>query len=323
MAFRLRLVPETTNINFFRWQWATFGVSVLLVIVSIALWVGVGLNFGIDFLGGATIRTESQIPVDIALYRDILSGIGLSDFSITEVFDPSFRADQYVALIRIAAVEGGEVVNPETIASIETALRGVDPMMTFPSVESIGPKVSGELVQSAIISVIAASLAILAYIWLRFEWQYAIGAVAALIHDVIITIGVFVILEIKFDLSIVAALLTILGYSINDTVVVFDRVRENLMKYKTMPLRDVMNLSANETLSRTIMTSGTTLIVLISLLIFGGDVIRGFVFAITFGVVVGTYSSLYVAKNIVMMIGLDRSEKKNKLAPSDFADIDA
>ena len=148
--------------------------------------------------------------------------------------------------------------------------------------------------------------AICFYIWLRFEWQFALGALVALLHDVVITIGVFALFQLKFDLSIIAALLTIVGYSINDTVVVFDRARENLRKYKAMPLIDVLNLSANETLSRTVMTTGTTLMALIALLILGGDVIRGFVFAITFGIVIGTYSSIYIAKNIVLMLGVKR-----------------
>jgi preprotein translocase SecF subunit len=158
--------------------------------------------------------------------------------------------------------------------------------------------------------VLAAMGAILVYIWLRFEWQFAVGAVVALIHDVILTIGIFALLQIRFDLATIAALLTIVGYSINDTVVIFDRLRENLIKYKKMPLRDVMNLSVNETLSRTIMTSGTTLLALFALLALGGDVIRGFVFAITWGVIVGTYSSVYVAKNVVLLLGTKRDWSK-------------
>jgi preprotein translocase subunit SecF len=160
--------------------------------------------------------------------------------------------------------------------------------------------------------------------WLRFEWQFGVGAVLALLHDVLITIGIFALFQIKFDLTIVAALLTILGYSINDTVVVFDRLRENLQKYKAMPLRDLMNLSVNETLSRTLMTSVTTLIAVGIMMVFGGDVIRGFCFAIFVGIVFGTYSSVYVAKNIVLMIGLDRSDKpKNRGTPDEFANVDA
>ncbi|MFN4130370.1 MAG: protein translocase subunit SecF [Paracoccaceae bacterium] len=323
MAFRLRLAPDNTTINFFAYQRMMLVVSAVMMAASLALWAVLGLNFGIDFQGGTTIRTESKQAVDVAAYRQAMSGLELGDVSITQVFDPTFDADQFVAQVRIAAQDGSEAVTPQTIQIVEDALKTVDPSITFPSVESVGPKVSGELILSAILAVMGASGAILIYIWLRFEWQYAVGAVAALVHDILITIGIFALFQIKFDLAIVAALLTILGYSINDTVVIFDRLRENLVKYKTMPLRDVMNLSANETLSRTLMTTGTTLIALIAMLIFGGDVIRGFVFAITFGIVIGTYSSVYVAKNLVLMIGLDRSDKPKKGAPDEYANIDA
>jgi preprotein translocase subunit SecF len=323
MAWRLRLAPEKTNIDFFRWQWITFGGSMALTVVAILLWAVMGLNFGIDFRGGTTIRTESTQPVDVGAYREAMAPLDLGDVVITEVFDPSFRDDQHVALIRIAPLDGIEAVTPETILAAEEALKAHDPAITFPSVESVGPKVSAELVWSAIMAMVAATVCILGYIWLRFEWQYAAGAVLALIHDIFITIGIFALFQIKFDLSIIAALLTILGYSINDTVVVFDRLRENLMKYKTMPLRDVMNLSVNETLSRTLMTSVTTLIALVAMLIFGGDVIRGFAFGIFVGIILGTYSSVYVAKNIVLIIGLDRSDKPKKGAGGQFADIDA
>jgi len=203
-------------------------------------------------------------------------------------------------------------------------LKEVDPTITFPSVESVGPKVSGELIQTALIAVGASLAAILFYIWLRFEWQFSVGAVAALFHDVILTVGIFSALQIRFDLATIAALLTIIGYSINDTVVIFDRLRENLIKFRKRDLRDVMNLSVNETLSRTVMTSGTTLIALIALLILGGDVIRGFVFAITWGVVVGTYSSVYVAKNVVLFLGVKRDwSKPDAGAGTQFANIDA
>ncbi|MEF3047406.1 protein translocase subunit SecF [Pseudotabrizicola sp. L79] len=323
MAWRLRLVPETTNIDFFRWQWLTFGGSMFLSVVAIIAWVFMGLNFGIDFKGGTTIRTESTQAVDVGGYRAALEGLPLGDVVITEVFDPTFGDDQNVAMVRISAQEGSEAITPETITAVEAALKAHDPALTIASVESVGPKVSGELIWAAVLSMVAATGCILIYIWLRFEWQYSVGAVAALVHDVFITIGIFAVFQIKFDLTVIAALLTILGYSINDTVVVFDRLRENLMKYKTMPLRDVMNLTVNETLSRTLMTSGTTLIALIAMLVFGGDVIRGFVFAITVGIVLGTYSSVYVAKNMVLMIGLDRSEKKKSGTPDEFANIDA
>lgn len=323
MKWRFRLAPEKTNINFFKFQWLTFGGSMALTVVAILLWAVMGLNFGIDFRGGTTIRTESTQVVDVGAYRDALKGQDLGDVSITEVFDPSFRDDQHVAQVRIAALDGVEAITPDQITAVEAALVAIDPTITFPSVESVGPKVSGELIWKAIASMVAASFGIMVYIWLRFEWQFALGGVIALIHDIFITIGVFALFQIKFDLTIIAALLTILGYSINDTVVVFDRLRENLLKYKMMPLRDVMNLSVNETLSRTLMTSVTTLVALAAMLIFGGDVIRGFAFAIFFGVVLGTYSSVFVAKNLVLMIGLDRGDKPKKADKNEFANIDA
>ncbi len=324
MAWRLRLVPVKTNIDFFRIQWVTFGASIAAMLGSLVLIFTVGLNYGIDFQGGTTIRTESTLAVDIGTYREALGALDLGDVSISEVFDPSFRADQHVAMIRISAREGEESVTPELIAEVEAALQAIDPAISFPAVESVGPKVSQELVTSALLAVLAGAVGILFYVWVRFEWQFAIGTVAALVHDVLVTVGIFSLFQLRFDLTIVAALLTILGYSVNDTVVIFDRLRENLAKYKQMPLREMMNLTANETLSRTIMTASTTLISLIVLMIFGGDVIRGFVFAMLLGVILGTYSTLYMAKNIVLMIGIDRSEKPKASGGSgEFANIDA
>ena len=320
---RLRLVPQETNIDFFRFWKVTFGASVVAMILSLVVWAVVGLNFGIDFLGGTTIRTESAASVAVGAYRDAIEPLGLGDVTITEVFDPTFAPDQNVAQIRIQAQEGAEAVTPDTIAAVETALQAVDPSITFPSVESVGPKVSGELIRTAFLAVGASLAAILVYIWLRFEWQFSVGAIAALIHDVVLTIGVFSLVQIRFDLATIAAILTIIGYSINDTVVIFDRLRENLIKYKKTPLIEVMNRSVNETLSRTLMTSGTTLIALVALLVLGGDVIRGFVFAILWGVIVGTYSSVYVAKNVVLMLGIDRDPKAPAEAGTRFADVDA
>ncbi|MGB7263494.1 MAG: protein translocase subunit SecF [Albidovulum sp.] len=316
MAFRLKLVPEKTSFDFFRWALITFWGSVALVVVAIVVTFIMGLNFGIDFKGGTTIRTESTQSVDVGAYRDALQPLNLGDVSITEVFDPTFRDDQHVAQIKIQAQDGEEAITSEGITAIETALQSIDPAISFPLVESVGPKVSGELITTAVLSVLAGVLGIVVYIWLRFEWQFALGAVVALVHDIALTIGIFSVFQLKFDLTIIAALLTILGYSINDTVVVFDRLRENLIKYKTMPLRDVMNLSVNETLSRTVMTSGTTLIALIALLALGGDVIRGFVFAMTWGVIVGTYSSVYVAKNVVLYLGVKRDWSKKDDGPA-------
>jgi preprotein translocase subunit SecF len=321
---RLKLVPDETRIDFFRFARATFGASLAAMVLALAAWLIIGLNFGIDFRGGTTIRTVSEAPVDVGAYRAALQPLDLGDVSITEVFDPAFGAGENVAMVRVQAQEGEESVSPDVINAIRTALQQVAPGLEFRSVESVGPKVSGELVRSAVIAVAMSMGLMMVYIWLRFEWQFALGAVAALIHDVLLTIGVFAVLQIRFDLATIAALLTIIGYSINDTVVIFDRARENLRKYKQKPLRDVLNLSANETLSRTVMTTGTTLIALLALLVFGGDVIRGFVFAIFFGVIVGTYSSIYMAKNIVLMLGVKRDwSKPDKTEGNQFANVDA
>jgi preprotein translocase subunit SecF len=321
---RLRLVKENTNFDFFkRWKlW--LGISAVMMVVAFASFMIQGLNFGIDFRGGTTIRTESPRPVDIGVYRDAISPLGLGDVSITEVFDPTFGPDQNVAMIRIQAQDGEEAVSVEIISSVEAALKTVRPDIKFISVESVGPKVSGELIQTAIIAVALAIGAVLIYIWLRFEWQFAAGAVLALVHDVILTIGVFSELQIRFDLAIIAALLTIVGYSLNDTVVVFDRVRENLRKYKKRPLAEVLNISINETLSRTFMTSLTTLLALISLFVLGGDVIRGFVFAMIWGVIIGTYSSIFVASAVLLYLGVKRDwSKPDANAGNQYANIDA
>ncbi|UWQ55357.1 protein translocase subunit SecF [Leisingera caerulea] len=321
---RLRLVPQETSFDFFRRAKLWLGISALLMVVGFASFMWQGLNFGIDFRGGTTIRTEATEAVDVGAYRDALAVHELGDVSITEVFDPAFEDDQHVAMIRIQAQDDGEAISGEMIEMLKASLDAAAPGIKFVSVESVGPKVSGELIQTAVIAVVLAIAAVLVYIWLRFEWQFALGAVAALVHDVVLTIGVFSELQIKFDLAIIAALLTIVGYSLNDTVVVFDRVRENLRRYKKKDLAEVLNISINETLSRTVMTSVTTLLALISLYVLGGDVIRGFVFAMIWGVLVGTYSSVFVASTILLKLGVKRDwSKPSNTSGNQFANIDA
>ena len=316
---RLKLVPAETNWNFLKYSRVSVGASGVAFVASILLVLFAGLNFGIDFRGGTTIRTESASPVDVGSYRDAIAPLGLGDVSITEVFDPTFGADKNVAMIRIEVQEGDEAVAAATVAAVEDALRNIDPAMEFPLVESVGPKVSGELIQRAVIAVLLAIGAVLFYIWIRFEWQFSLGAVAALIHDVVLTLGMFSALQIKFDLAIIAALLTIVGYSLNDTVVVFDRIRENLRKFRKPKLVEVLNMSINDTLSRTVMTSVTTLLALLALFTFGGDVIRGFVFAMIWGVVVGTYSSVFIATNVLLHLGVKRDwSKQNPKSGTQF-----
>ena len=307
---RLKLVPKNTSWEFFARSKLWIGMSIVLVVLSLLSFFIQSLNFGIDFRGGTSIRTESSEPIVVADYRRALSGLDLGDITISEVFDPNFSDDQNVAMIRIQAQPGQEAATSTLVENSLQKLREVSEDIKFVSVESVGPKVSGELIKTAIIAVILAISAVLFYIWIRFEWQFAVGAISALIHDVILTIGIFSALQIKFDLAIIAAILTIVGYSLNDTVVVFDRVRENLRKFKKRSLVEVMNLSINETMSRTVMTSVTTLLALISLFILGGDVIRGFVFAMIWGVVVGTYSSIFIASAILLWTGVKRDWSK-------------
>ena len=321
---RLKLVPQNTTFDFFsRWKiW--LGISGLMMVLAFVSFMLQGLNFGIDFRGGTTIRTQSAQEIDVGAYRDAISPLELGDVTITEIFDPTFGPDENVAMIRIQAQADTESVSAATVTAVEEVLKIAAPDIEFVSVESVGPKVSGELIQTAVIAVVLAIGAVLVYIWLRFEWQFALGAVAALVHDVILTIGIFSELQIRFDLAIIAALLTIVGYSLNDTVVVFDRVRENLRKYKKKDLKEVFNISINETLSRTVMTSVTTLLALISLYVLGGDVIRGFVFAMIWGVIVGTYSSVFVASTILLWLGVKRDwSKPSNTAGNQFANIGA
>ena len=321
---RLRLVPQETNFDFFRFRYVTMGISLAAMAASILLWLVVGLNFGIDFRGGTSIRTEAVQVIDDGEYRRAVEVLDIGEVTVTQVFDPNFGPEQNVAMIRIQAQDGEESATSAVVAKVQAALTEIDPSIQFTSVESVGPKVSGELIQTAILAVAAALGGILIYIWLRFEWQFSVGAVAALVHDVVLTIGIFSILQIQFDLAIIAALLTIVGYSLNDTVVVFDRVRENLIKYKSKDLKEVLNLSINETLSRTFMTSATTLLALIALFVLGGDVIRGFVFAMIWGVIVGTYSSIFVASAMLLRLGVKRDwSKPSGTTGNQFGNIDA
>ncbi|HAD24817.1 MAG TPA: protein translocase subunit SecF [Alphaproteobacteria bacterium] len=299
--FRLRLVPETTNIKFVSFRKASFLLSSLFAICSVVLFAVIGLNYGIDFRGGTMIEIGTEGPADLTRIRTIASSLGLGDVQVQ-----SFGEENDV-LIRVEQQSGGEKAQQNVVATLRAALdREYGSPISYRRVEVVGPKISGELVEAGTLAVILAVIAMLVYIWFRFEWQFSVGAVVALLHDVVLTIGIFSLLQLEFNLSIIAAILTIVGYSMNDTVVVYDRVRENLRKYKKMPLDDLLNLSINDTLSRTAMTSLTTLLALLALYIFGGEVIRGFTFAMIWGVVVGTYSSIFVAAPLLLVLGVKR-----------------
>ncbi len=262
-----------------------------------------GLNFGIDFQGGIVI--EAGMPgeqADLAGMRQALDGLGLGEVALQE-----FGSANDV-LIRIQRQEGGEEAQQAAVSKVKTALAaqfGQD--ISYRRVEFVGPKVSSELLWAGTQAVVYAILAILVYVWFRFEWQYGIGAVICLIHDSITTVGLFCLFNLEFNLASVAAIMTIVGYSLNDTVVIYDRVRENLRKYKSLPLPELIDLSINETLARTVMTSLTTLLALLALVVFGGPVIRGFTIAMIWGVICGTYSTVYVATPVLVHFKLRRA----------------
>ena len=301
--FRLKLVPEKTDIPFMKFRLPAIVLSAVLAVVSLGLFFGVGLNKGIDFEGGILIEVRTEAPADLAQMRDTLGGLGLGEVALQE-----FGAENDV-LMRIERQPGDAEAQNAAVEKVKAAMEPTNPGISYRRVEFVGPKVSGELVETAVLAVLTAVVAMLFYIWLRFEWQFSLGAVLALVHDVILTIGFFALTRVEFNLASVAAILTIVGYSINDTVVVYDRVRENLRKYKQMPLGQLLSLSINDTLSRTVMTSFTTLLALGALFFFGGEVIRGFSSALIWGVVIGTYSSIFIAAPLLLMLGLQRSQR--------------
>jgi len=291
------LIPAGVNIQFISRRMLFFVFSAVLVAASIGLFLSRGLNYGIDFKGGIMIEIRTDGAANISAMRSQLSGLGLGEVTLQEFGAPTD------VLIRLQKQDGGEQAQAKAVEAVKTVLgESVDYRRT----EFVGPKVSEELFWDGVSAVGFAILAILVYIWFRFEWQFGLGAVTALVHDVISTIGLFALLGLEFNLSTVAAVLTIAGYSINDTVVVFDRVRENLRKYKTKPLPELFNRSINETLSRTVMTSVTTLLALMALYFLGGEVIRGFSLAMIWGVVIGTYSSISLAVPMLLYMKLSR-----------------
>ncbi|OUS08505.1 protein-export membrane protein SecF [Rhodobacterales bacterium 52_120_T64] len=324
---RLKMVPKETKVDFFGFSKISITLSSALVIGTIIAFFTMGLNFGIDFRGGTMLMVETPEAVEVSEYRELLREVVDGDVTVTELSDPAAALtgeENNIIMVRIEQIGDDTAVQNDLIKVVKSTLGDAFEGIVFLQTDSVGAKVSGELVQAGVLAIVLAVGAVLFYIWLRFEWQFSVGAVVALIHDVFITIGIFCVTQIEFNLTIIAAILTIVGYSLNDTVVVFDRVRENLRRYKTMELKEVLNLSINETLSRTIMTSVTTLIALLTLYFLGGDVIRGFTFAMIWGVIIGTYSSIFVASVILLRLGVKRDwEKPDNGAGTQFADIDS
>ncbi|MQX35259.1 protein translocase subunit SecF [Roseospira navarrensis] len=295
----INLVPVDTSIDFMKRRLHALVLSVVLMVAAVVSLGVQQLNFGIDFAGGILVEARMPAEPDMGALRDRLNGLGLGAVSLTHIGE-----DARDVMIRVQQPE--DTTDEQESAALK-AIQGVlGDSVEYRRVELVGPKVGGELIEAGIWAVSLSILAIVVYIWFRFEWQFAVGAMVALIHDVLITLGLFSVLRLEFDLTTVAALLTLAGYSINDTVVVYDRVREKLRKFKKLALVDLLNLALNKTLSRTILTSLTTLIAVLSLLFLGGDVLRNFSAALAFGIIIGTYSTVYVAVPILVYFDLRR-----------------
>ena len=304
---RLKLVPSDTSINFLKHRRIAFIFSLFLVASSIGLFVVKGLNLGIDFKGGILIEARNTTgPADMSGLRADLGQLGLGDISLQEFGTPTD------VLVRVQRQEGDEEAQIAAIAAISSTLGDA---YDIRRTEFVGPTVGAELAEKGMLAVACALLAIMVYIWFRFEWQFSIAAILALAHDVLSTVGLFALTSFEFNLATVAAILTIAGYSINDTVVVFDRVRENLRRYKSYEIEDIINKSLNETLSRTVMTSFTTLLALLAITIFGGAVLRDFALAMIWGVLIGTYSSIFVAVGFLSRFDIRHQE------PDDGVDV--
>jgi preprotein translocase subunit SecF len=292
----IRLIPDDTKYPFMRLSRFGFFVSGILCAISIALFATIGLNYGIDFKGGSVITIRTTGPAQVDQLRTTLNGLGIGGVELQTFGGPSD------VLIRLSA-QGDDKKEQAAQAKVKQALGS---SVEVRSTETVGPKVSQELTQQATAAVMLSLLFVMIYLWVRFEWQFSVGAILSLLHDVTLSIGLFCLIGLEFNLSIIAAILTIIGYSLNDTVVVFDRIREFLRKYKSMPLADLIDFSINSVLPRTILTSLATMMALLALYIFGGEVIRGFTFAMIWGVVVGTYSSIFIASPVLILLGTKR-----------------
>ncbi|WP_439635073.1 protein translocase subunit SecF [Oceanicaulis sp.] len=314
----VRLIPTDTAIPFIKVRFVAFLVSVALILGSLTAFSTLGLNFGIDFKGGTAIEVKTPGPADTGALREVLSGLDLGDVQV-QGFGAEDEALVRVGLVsteRVNEIEGYSVANDAEAQQavrqmVSNALEEAFPGIVFQKTESLSPQVSGELVVAGASSIGVALLLMLIYIWFRFEWQYSVGAVLALIHDVIATIGFFAITQLEFNLSTIAAILTIVGYSMNDTVIVYDRIREDFRKFKTRPTVDVLNGAINSTLSRTILTSGTTMIAIVAMAVIGGPALEGFALALIWGVGVGTYSSIFVAAPLLTLTGVKREANED------------
>ena len=311
----LKLVPDDTNIDFVRLRYIAFAVTTLLTIAAVALVFARGLNMGVDFEGGLTIEEHFQTAPPLEELRSTVDSLGVGEAQLQPFGDPT------VISIRLPQPPGTDEGRTNAVVKkVETAIAAKFPGARFAKYDTVSGKVSGELVHRGIIAVLVAIFAIGLFAIFRFEWQFGVSTVVAILHDVLMTLGFFALTWMQFDLNIVAAVLTIIGYSINDKIVIDDRIRENMRRYRKMEMREIVNLSVNETLPRTVMTSLTVILALGALLLFGGFVLRGFVSAMILGVVVGTYSSIYVSSSLLITLGLRAEPPQPKPVAGDKAE---
>jgi preprotein translocase subunit SecF len=318
----LKLVPDNTDIKFLRWRVPFYVVSLILIAASWGMIVTKGLNLGVDFIGGQMIRATfvQSTEAPVGELRETVGSLGYGEPIIQQFGKPN---EISIRMKLPAGSEANPGLSAEMASKITTAIKAKHPDARIDGVDSVSGKVSGELFRTGMIALGLAMVAISIYIWIRFEWQFGVGALFSLIHDVSLTLGMFAVTQMEFDLNIVAAILTLIGYSLNDTIVVYDRIRENLKKFRRMPIPELLDLSVNETLSRTVVTSLSVLITLLALLLFGPNVIFGFTAAITLGIFVGTYSSIYMAAPILIWLKINSAsfvpvetalDKQEKLA---------
>ena len=302
----LRLISDNTNINFLKLKKVAFSFSSIFSLLSLLTVLFIGLNFGIDFKGGILIEVRTSDNIGISEIRDNVSNLNIGEVSIQEF---GVETDY---LIRVERQKGGDNAQQEAVNLIKSSLSSAFmDKIDYRRLEFVGPTVSRDLVSDGVMAIVCAIIAMLAYIWFRFELPFALGAIIALVHDIVLTMGVFAVLGLEFNLATVAAILLIIGYSMNDTVVVYDRIRENLRKFKRMPLTELLNKSINQTLSRTINTTVTTILALGALYFIGGQIIADFAFAMLWGIVVGTYSSIFIASTILTFLNIRRSPVKD------------
>ena len=313
----LKLVPDNTNIDFVRLRGWAFGLTLLLSVLAVGLTVARGLNFGVDFAGGLMIEEKFPTAPDLDRVRAVVDAQGVGDASLQQFGDPR------TITIRLPAQEGAdEGATNAIVRKVETALSRAFPGATFSRYSTVSGKVSGELIRNGILAVVLAVLGIGLFAIFRFEWQFGVSTIVAIVHDLLMTLGFFALTRFEFDLNIVAAVLTIIGYSINDKIVIDDRIRENMRRYRKMEMPQIINLSVNETLPRTVMTSVTILLALFALLFLGGHVLRGFTAAMILGIVVGTYSSIYVSSSLLITLGLRAEPTERKPGKVDLSNAE-